>query len=293
MKTTNFLSVIVTYTALMGSLLAITPQKPALPIRQQKNANTASPLVMRQKAANKKNAKGKNWRFHKSSSSSSSSSVWDKSHDSDSHNGATGPTGPRGPTGATGATGATGPTGATGATGPTGSSAPGAIIPYASGSTVTMTTQGDGSVDTGAIIGFGDSTSGVGLTLGTINTTNISDFAFSMPRSGTITSLAAFFSTTVMESLVGFTVDVQAQIYTSTTPNNIFTPVPGAQVTLSPPLSGIVSTGTVLNGIVTNLNIPVTDQTRVLIVFSATATGVGDLLATTIVGYASAGVNIE
>jgi superfamily II helicase len=48
--------------------------------------------------------------------------------------------------------------------------------------------------------------------------------------------------------------------------------------------------GTISNGITTGLNIPVAPQTRLLMVFSATAAGT--TLITTVAGYASAGVNI-
>ncbi|WP_308737459.1 hypothetical protein [Paenibacillus sp. PCH8] len=48
--------------------------------------------------------------------------------------------------------------------------------------------------------------------------------------------------------------------------------------------------GTISNGITTGLAIPVTAQTRLLLVFSATAAGL--VLVNTVVGYASGGVNI-
>ncbi|WP_414826713.1 exosporium glycoprotein BclB-related protein [Bacillus nakamurai] len=89
------------------------------------------------------------------------------------------------------------------------------------------------------------------------------NFAFSAPRSGTITSIAGYFSTTAALSLVGSTVTITAQLYSSTVPNNTFTPIPGAAVTLSPPLTGILSIGTIINGITTGLNISVTPQTRI------------------------------
>ncbi|WP_303621311.1 exosporium glycoprotein BclB-related protein, partial [Bacillus velezensis] len=193
----------------------------------------------------------------------------------------------------TGATGATGDTGATGATGITGA---GAIIPYASGLPTAVTTIAGGLIGTVSLVGFGNSVTGVNVGGGgAIDLTGaggtLLNFAFSAPRSGTITSIAAYFSTTAALSLVGSTVTITAQLYSSTVPNNTFTPIPGASVTLAPPLTGVLSIGSISNGITTGLNIAVTPQTRLLMVFSATATGLS--LINTVAGYASAGVTIS
>jgi BclB C-terminal domain-containing protein len=208
--------------------------------------------------------------------------------------GATGPTGPTGPTGATGPTGPTGDIGPTGPTGATGATGSGAIIPFASGNTVALTTIALGLSGNPGFIGFGNSTTSL-TTLGpTIDLTGATgtslDFAFSVPRSGTITSIAAFFSTTAALALVGSTITITAQLYSSTTPDNTFSPVAGTLVTLSPALTGALAAGAVSNAILTGLSIPVTAQTRLLMVFSATAAGLS--LINTIDGYASAGVNI-
>ena len=92
-------------------------------------------------------------------------------------------------------------------------------------------------------------------------------------------------------SLVGSTVTIRAQIYQSVTPNNVFSPIAGTLINLTPSLSGIISIGTLLNGSLTGLNIPVTAQTRLMLVFSATASGLS--LLNTVVGYASAGLSIN
>ena len=136
---------------------------------------------------------------------------------------------------------------------------------------------------------------GLTITGGVINLTNpagtLTNFAFSMPRAGTITSISAFFSTTAALSLVGSTIQITAQLYSSSTPNNQFTAVPGAVVTLSPALTGVLSVGAISSGITTGLNITVTTQTRLMLVFSATASGLS--LVNTVVGYASAGIAIS
>ncbi len=192
-------------------------------------------------------------------------------------------------TGATGATGVTGPTGATGVAGT------GAIIPFASGIPVSLTTIAGGLAGIPAFVGFGSSVQGLTILGSTIDITNasgtLSNFAFQVPRAGTITSFSAFFSTTVALSLIGSTVVISAQLYQSTTPNNVFSPIAGTLINMTPSLTGAISIGTLLNGSLTGLNIPVTAQTRLMLVFSATASGLS--LLNTVVGYASAGLSIN
>lgn len=143
---------------------------------------------------------------------------------------------------------------------------------------------------TQGLIGFGASETAV-LVGGVIDTTGLVNVAFSMPREGTITEIAAFFSVGASVSLVGSEVTIFAQLYESSAPDNIFSPIPGAIVTLGPPLTGLVNVGTVVSGITTGLNIVVPAESRLLMVFSAAVTG-GIDIATIISGFASAGVNI-
>lgn len=209
--------------------------------------------------------------------------------------GAVGATGPTGPTGADGLPGPTGATGATGATGPTGLAGTGAIIPFASGLPVSLTTIAGGLAGLPAFVGFGNSAQSLTLLGSTIDLTNasgtLSNFAFQVPRAGVITSFSAYFSLTAALSLIGSTVTVNAQIYQSATPNNVFAPVAGTLISLTPALTGILSVGTLLNGVLTGLNIPVTAQTRLMLVFSATTSGL--TLINTVAGYASAGLGIN
>ena len=212
--------------------------------------------------------------------------------------GVTGPTGAYGPTGATGdvgPAGVTGPAGPTGPTGAPGSSGGGTIIPFASGSPATVTTLVGGLPGTGTLLGFGNNASTPGAVGGTIDLTGSNgvsvNFAFSIPRDGTITSISAYFSNTTALSLIGSTLILQGQLYQSTTPDNTFTPIPGASVMLAPVLTGIVPIGASSNGIITGLSIPVSAQTRLLFVGSATANGIG--LTNAVSGYWSAGVMIQ
>ncbi len=204
-----------------------------------------------------------------------------------------GTVGPMGPIGPTGATGISGITGATGATGPAGSGG-GAIIPFSSGQPVTVTTMVGGLSGNRALIGFGNWGSATS-TGGIIDLTggggiNI-NFAFSVPRNGTITSISAYFSNTTALALIGTTVTLNGQLYASATPDNAFSPLPGATVTLAPALTGIIANGTVSNGNVAALSIPVTSGTRLLFVGSATASGLS--LINSVDGYLGGGLTIN
>ncbi len=191
--------------------------------------------------------------------------------------------------------GRTGAIGATGATGAAGLAGSGAIIPFATGPVATMTTVAAGTTGIAAFgfaPGFGFSTDPVAITVAgtTVDLTGVLETtAFTMPRDGTLTSIAANFTAAAALALPGTSVTVQAQVYTNTNPaNNIFTAVPGAIVTLTPPLAGINQNS---SGLVTGLNIPLAAGTRVLLVFSSTATGT--TLVTSVTGTASAGLGIN
>ncbi|PEW03214.1 bclB domain-containing protein [Bacillus cereus] len=168
------------------------------------------------------------------------------------------------------------------------------MIPYASGLPVTLTTLLSGLAGTGGLIGFGSSAPTVSALGASIDLTGASglllNMAFSVPRNGVITSIAAYFSTTLALNIIGGSISITAQLYESTTPNNIFTPIPGAVVTLAPPLTGVINIGTIRSGITTGLTIPVTPQTRLLMVYSITSSGL--TVASVVEGYASAGVTI-
>jgi BclB C-terminal domain-containing protein len=172
---------------------------------------------------------------------------------------------------------------------------PGAIIPFASGLPVTLSTVLGGLVGSVGLVGFGGSTSGITLVGGALDLTGGAGVAinqaFSLPRDGLITSISAYFSTTVALDLIGTTVDLSADLFCSTGPDNIFTPVPGAHVSLQPALTGPVAIGTTANGITTGLAIPITAQSRCVLVNSAAASGLN--LVNAVVGYSSGGLSID
>ncbi|WP_063612745.1 exosporium glycoprotein BclB-related protein [Clostridium sporogenes] len=199
--------------------------------------------------------------------------------------GITGPTGPIGITGPTGPIGVTGPTGPIGITGPTGASA---IIPFASGGSVALVTVLGGLANTGALLGFGSSFAGGTVSAGTITLSPaIADFAFVAPRTGTITSLAGFFSATVGVTLLS-PVQIRLTIYTAPAASNTFTPV-GTPLLLTPAL-GVIVVGTTASGI-TAENIPVAAGDKILLVADSDTLGVS--LASVVTGFVSAGIAIS
>ena len=107
-----------------------------------------------------------------------------------------------------------------------------------------------------------------------------------MPRDGVITALAGYLSVTVGVSL-GEPITVRLQIYESTTPDDIFSPITDAEVTFTLPAS--ITAGDTFNAITTGLEIPVAAQTRLLLVASAE----GPTLGGTVTGYFSAGLEIK
>ena len=127
---------------------------------------------------------------------------------------------------------------------------------------------------------------------GTIDITGILNMAFSMPRDGVITSISGYWSSTTNLVLGGSSIEISAQLFSSSAPNDVFTPIVGAIVNLMPVLTGSITIGDTFHNVASGLTIPVTAVTRILMVFSAAVTG-GPDIAIPVFGYASAGICIE
>jgi len=141
---------------------------------------------------------------------------------------------------------------------------------------------------------FFGNTPGLSLANGEIDLTGvITNDAFSVPRDGTITAISGFFSNTASLLALGTIVTISVQVYQSLD-GNIFTPLEGAMLNLSPTLSGAgpIALGTVSFGTITGLNIPVVENSRLLLVFQAVSNGGPDVVSIT-QGYASAGISID
>jgi len=161
-----------------------------------------------------------------------------------------------------------------------------------SGDPAVATTIAGGLSGTVTVLPLSGSTSeaGVAPVGGTIDLTSITT-GQPLARDGTITSVAGFSSLTVAQALVGTTVTQTISVWQSTTPDNVYTPIPGTEVVLAPGLTGVLGLGTIANGIVTGLSIPVTAGTNLIVVYSVTAAGV--TLINTITADVAAGVVIN
>ena len=164
-----------------------------------------------------------------------------------------------------------------------------AIIPYASGNPVSMTTYQALSI-LPSFVGFGSSAQGLTRAFETINLGEMasSHLAFSVPRAGMIESISAYFSNLSALSERGQFL-LTAQLYGSDTPNDVFTAIESAKVTLT--LPGVLLAGSTFSGSVTGLNVPVNANTRLLMVYTARLL-YPSFDVVTVSGYASGGVAI-
>jgi BclB C-terminal domain-containing protein len=158
--------------------------------------------------------------------------------------------------------------------GTVGCQAPAPIVYAASsGTAMTLSTLGPGLP--GAIVELpldgdnGAPGNGTGASIDTSSTSPNVPQTF--PSDETITGMTIYV-TTSGAAVVLNPLTIQAQLYTSTAPNNSFSPVAGAIVAASPPLTSPAAPGTIAHGILTGLSIPVTAGTRGMIVVSASET---------------------
>ncbi|MEH6851895.1 exosporium glycoprotein BclB-related protein, partial [Bacillus pseudomycoides] len=179
---------------------------------------------------------------------------------------------------------------------PTGPTGPASIIPFASGGPAELVTLAGGLLGTGSLIGFGSFVPNVSIlgadpnTTLTLPLTGIANEAFVVPRNGTIESIYAHLSAITILNL-GTDATVRAQVYINTNPaNNNFTAISSTLVTLNPNITvPIVGFQNLFNS-VTGLTASVNAGDRLVMVFTVTANG--SILATTVTGYASAGITI-
>jgi len=204
--------------------------------------------------------------------------------------GAQGPTGPAGLQGPTGATGDIGLPGPAGPTGPAGASG-GKVIMSSSAKGMALTTNVGGLPGNVAVLpmnGYVPAAAMQSLSGGNLDLTAqqaADGVPQSFPVDGVINGLSAQIQSTSALSLIGTSISVQAQLYTSV--NNVFAPVPGAVCTMAPSYAGILTIGTISSCIVAGLSIPVTAGTRGVFVISANATGLTLINTVNVVGGAS------
>lgn len=90
---------------------------------------------------------------------------------------------------------------------------------------------------------------------------------------------------------VGTIVTIDVQLFTATGLNGALSPVPGAMCTVAPPLTGVVSPGTMSDCRTSGLMIPIAAGTRAVVVASVTATGISLAQTVTLQSPASIGVS--
>jgi len=173
------------------------------------------------------------------------------------------------------------------------------LIPYASGGTVALDVIQPSSTNANVgIIAFGNNvTTATDIPSRTITvpiggTTNMAYTASNFIK---IRSITADFTLVDAEQITSGSIVIKAQLYRSFPPSNIFSAIPGTEITLGPALTGVVPSGSILVGIKRNIHAAeICPQSRIILVFSAVAQGTGATIATSpINGYASAGVTIE
>lgn len=209
--------------------------------------------------------------------------------------GTPGAPGTNGTNGLNGTNGINGTNGTNGVDGKDGLNGAGAILPFVSGAPGTMTTVLGGVLNTTSIVGPNGVATGVTLSGSTIDLAGgpgiVINMAPTIPRDGTITDLDAYLSITVGLSLLLSTATVTAQLYTSPTPNNTFTAVPGAAVILTSSLNGVVAPGTFFHTNIPGLAIPITRGTRYFLDFRTDITAGLDVVAV-VSGYMGGSMNV-
>lgn len=169
------------------------------------------------------------------------------------------------------------------------SASAGSIIPFSSGTVpALLVTAVGGLIGTTSLIGFGSAIPGISVVNNQIELlAPLLNAAFSVPRSGNITSISASFRATVAVDLLG-DATVNARIYHAPAGSKTFTATDAA-VNLTP-LSGLLAIDEVVFGHAEDFApVNLAPGDRLLMVFSVT----GPTVATTLTGAASAGINIE
>lgn len=167
----------------------------------------------------------------------------------------------------------------------------GTIIPFASGSYFILTTLANGLAEDVVTLGFGKSVSSQLEPSGQFDDTYRGNYAFSAPRNGTVKSISGYFSVDGLPlNLVGTTISITAQLFVAPEGSHLFSPT-AAAVTLAPAFTGVVPATTISSGTATGLNVPVVAGDRLLLVFSASTSGVN--LANFVNGLISAGIEIK
>lgn len=166
------------------------------------------------------------------------------------------------------------------------------IITLSSGLPITLTSTE--TTTTPAIIGFGKSTTATLQENDVIDLTTATDqinnYTISVLREGVLQNLNVYFTATE-EATINGNLNVTARVYLNNNQSNIFTPITNTEVNLTPTLTNTIVEGITLSGNLSNLNVNVTPQTKLLLVITANTTG--SPLLNTISGNVSATIAIK
>lgn len=170
----------------------------------------------------------------------------------------------------------------------------GSLIPFSSGLTpATLVSLANGLIGTTTLVGLGSNVPGVTIAGNAITLPVIGNEALSVPRAGSINAISAAFRVTTAIALLPGTVTINAQIYKAPAGTTTFNATT-ASVDLTP-IAGAIAVNTTVFGsenAFTPVSVAMGD--RLLMVFSITVVGaLGIDLITTVIGDASAGINIE
>ena len=169
------------------------------------------------------------------------------------------------------------------------------MIPFASGGSVNLTTQANGTSGNVGIVGFGNNGTTTIGSHGEIDLFTGPNYSFMVPTSGTITDISGLFSTGYQPQTFppGTMITITCQLYQSSTYYmNLFSPIAPLPVLISPGLSGFVQVGTTGIGSASGMSIPVVAGSRLMMVVSATVSSGSGGAGYSIPLYFSGGVNM-
>lgn len=164
-----------------------------------------------------------------------------------------------------------GPTGATGISGPTGPPGGGLglfIVPFSSDKNGVELTSTNG-----AMITFGQSNIIPNLQDPINIPSGLGSYSFMLTRNVKLKNIYLYFTINRQINLGNTTIDALGSLYYSSDTNTSFTKIQGSEVQLTPSLSGNVLLGAIATGSLNDLSIPITANSRVMLVVNLKVQG--------------------
>lgn len=165
-----------------------------------------------------------------------------------------------------------------------------AIIPLNSLNPAVTTTILGGLIGTSTLLGSGISKTGISLTGTTLNLLgDANGVAITIPYNCVIKTISFNYYNSVALSLIGSTLSLHLQIYKASAISNSYEPI--SQSTVTNQLTGIINIGYTASNSLSNLNIPISANEKIVVLISATATGLS--LVNTSTGFVSASIGLN